>query len=309
MGLWNILTGQHPITEKDMQAMTAKQGYIKYAFRYIGGHINYPSMIEAVLELSLPDNPDAVINVYSNLSIAGIEVKPGQFLFTIPLKKIIHIENNNQKEFAGAFLIGGLGALLQETRYFIAIHYYDEKNIKQKVIFGTTPAIKSENYFAAFYKAFIDTITKVNPKALSGEPVAEETTSDLASQLEKLSQLKEKGMLTDDEFIAAKATLLNKNAEGLSKPIQSEPVDSMPANNASSPPAKKCKVSIKGPDDSKKLYLIAKDFCKDSGVTFDKAKEFLTKGVIMSFEDKNKATKFVEKYNQMGCKTELKETQ
>lgn len=67
------------------------------------------------------------------------------------------------------------------------------------------------------------------------------------------------------------------------------------------------RVFIKGPDDTKKLYLAQRDFYKDAGVTFDKAKEFLTKGVIMSFEDKNKAMKFIEKYNQLGCKTELKE--
>jgi hypothetical protein len=69
---------------------------------------------------------------------------------------------------------------------------------------------------------------------------------------------------------------------------------------------KNIKVSIKGPDDRKQLYLATKDFYKDAGVTFDKAKEFLLKGVIMSFQNKNKAMAFIEKYNLMGCKTELK---
>lgn len=68
------------------------------------------------------------------------------------------------------------------------------------------------------------------------------------------------------------------------------------------------RVFIKGPDDTKKLYLAQRDFYKDAGVAFDKAKEFLTKGVVMSFKDKEQAMIFIEKYNQMGCKTELKET-
>jgi hypothetical protein len=92
--------------------------------------------------------------------------------------------------------------------------------------------------------------------------------------------------------------------ESLSMP-QAEAKTVTPESPAES--AKNIRVSIKGPDDSKKLYLIAKEFYKDAGVTFDKAKEFLTKGVIMSFEDRNNAMKFIEKYNQMGCRTELKE--
>lgn len=307
MGLWNMLTGQHPITEKDWKAMTAKQGYIKYAFRYFGGHINYPSIIDSVIEHSLPENPDGMLNVYNNLSSAGIEVKPGQLLFSIPLKKIISIQNSNQKEFSGAFLIHGLGALLQETRYFIAIQFYDENNNKQKVAFGTTMAIKSENYFSAFYKSFVDTLSKVNPKALSGEPITENTTQDLANQLEKLSQLKEKGMLTDEEFIAAKGKLLNgQNKELLASSQLGEPI-AKTETTITPPPSQKYKVKIKGPDESKKMYIATKTYCTDAGVSFEKAKEHLTKGVIMKFEEKDRALQFMEKYKQMDCKAELQE--
>jgi len=62
------------------------------------------------------------------------------------------------------------------------------------------------------------------------------------------------------------------------------------------------------PQDRKNLYLIAKEFYKDAGFTFDKTKELLIKGVIMSFEDRNIAMKFIEKYKQLGCKAEIKET-
>lgn len=212
MGFFSSLFGGglYSITDKDIEAMTAKEGYVRFAFRYVGGHINYPSKVESVIELSLLNNPVSVINVYTNLSSAGLEVQPDQFLFSIPLKKIIKIENNSQKEFSGGVLIGGLGAILQETRLFVIIHYRDENNVKQQVIFGTTPAIKSEKYFDAFYKAFIGTLTEVNPKALSGEVIEEGTKSDLATQLEKLSELKEKGMLTDEEFNIAKSKLLNE---------------------------------------------------------------------------------------------------
>jgi hypothetical protein len=308
MGFFSSLFsgGLYSISDKDIKAMTAKEGYVRFAFRYVGGHINFPSKIEAVLELSLLNNPVSVINIYANQSAAGLEVQPGHFLFSIPLKKIVKVENNNQKEFSGAILIGGLGAILQETRYFVVIHFYDDKNIKQQTAFGTTPAIKSEAYFDAFYKAFIGTLTEVNPQALSGEIKEKEQKSDLTSQLEKLAVLKEKGMLTDEEFIAAKAKLLNGKNEDVRAQINDESAKDNAGDNATPPTMKKYKVKIKGPDDSKKLYLATKDFYKDAGVTFDKAKEFLTKGVIMSFQDKNQAMEFIEKYNLMGCKTEMK---
>lgn len=297
--------GLYSISDKDIKAMTAKEGYVRFAFRYVGGHINYPSKIEAVLELSLLNNPACVINVYANQSAAGLEVQPGQFLFSIPMKKIIKVENNNQREFSGAFLIGGIGAILQETRYFVVIHYYDDNNVRHQTAFGTTPAIKSETYFDAFYKAFIGTLTEINPQALSGEVKEEEQKEDVTSQLEKLAALKEKGMLTDEEFIAAKAKLLNRQNEEAKTASHPESAKANAADTATPPPLLNYKVKIKGPDDSKKMYIATKAFCKDAGVAFEKAKALLTRGVIMKFEDKNSALQFVEKYNQMDCRAEL----
>jgi len=50
--------GLYSLTDKDIEAMTAKEGYVRFAFRYAGGHIDYPSKIESVIELSLLNNPD-----------------------------------------------------------------------------------------------------------------------------------------------------------------------------------------------------------------------------------------------------------
>ena len=55
-------------------------------------------------------------------------------------------------------------------------------------------------------------------------------------------------------------------------------------------------VKIKGPNESKKLYIATKEFYKDAGVNFEKAKEFLSIGTTLTFENKNDALKFVEKY-------------
>lgn len=60
-------------------------------------------------------------------------------------------------------------------------------------------------------------------------------------------------------------------------------------------------VIIKGPDDAKKFYLVAKELSKDSGIDFNKAKEELTKGFSRRFEKGDEALKFIEKYKQMGC--------
>lgn len=66
-------------------------------------------------------------------------------------------------------------------------------------------------------------------------------------------------------------------------------------------------VEIKGPDDSKKTYFITKEFYKDIGVTFEKAKDFLSYGTTCNFKNKDEALKFVEKYKGMGCRVELNE--
>ena len=309
MGFFSSLFdgGLYSISDRDIKAMTAIEGYIRYAFRYVGGHINYPSKIEAVIELPIVNNPDSIINVYTNQSVAGLEVQPGKFLFSIPLKTIFKIENNKQKEFAGAFLIGGLGAILQETRYFVVIHYRDENNVKQQVIFGTTPAIKSEAYFDVFYKAFIGTITEINPKALSCETAEKVSTPDLASQLEKLSELKAKGLLTDEEFASAKSKLLNEGNAELNKNIQASADKTNSPDNPLPQPVKSYRVKITAPNDSKQLYNTAKELCKDVALSSAQAKDVLTKGTTLNFKDKNVALRLIEKYKNMGCQTDLKE--
>ena len=129
----------------------------------------------------------------------------------------------------------------------------------------------------------------------------------MVTQLGKLSQLKEKGMLTDNEFIAAKSKILNHDAEDSNKASQGPIGNSVPDNKTTLPPIQTCTVNIKGPADSKNMYFAAKVFYKDAGVTFEKAKESLSSGAVMKFKDKKQAMEFIEKYNEMGCKSELKE--
>jgi hypothetical protein len=64
-------------------------------------------------------------------------------------------------------------------------------------------------------------------------------------------------------------------------------------------------VNIKGPEDPKNLYLATKEFYKDAGVNFEKAKEFLIKGTTLNFENKDDALKIIDKYKQMGCYVNL----
>jgi ribosomal protein L7/L12 len=73
------------------------------------------------------------------------------------------------------------------------------------------------------------------------------------------------------------------------------------------PSKEKYRVKIKGPDDPQKMYVITKEFYKDVGVTFEKAKGFLSSGTTCNFENKDEALKFVEKYKELGCEVELKE--
>jgi len=67
-------------------------------------------------------------------------------------------------------------------------------------------------------------------------------------------------------------------------------------------PSNNYAVKIEVLDDPKKIYLIAKEFYKDVGVSFVKAKEFLSTGTTVNFQDKSEALKFIEKYQGMGCK-------
>jgi hypothetical protein len=81
--------------------------------------------------------------------------------------------------------------------------------------------------------------------------------------------------------------------------------------NLESSPAKqsksKFKIIIKTPDNSRELHNIAKELCKDIELSFSKAKEVLSKGIILNFDDKDEALRIISKYKDMGCKTKLKE--
>ncbi len=127
------------------------------------------------------------------------------------------------------------------------------------------------------------------------------------SRLLELRNKKEKGMITNEVFIAAKSKFLNRQNEDAKAAIHDEPAKANAADNTTPPYAKNYKVKIKGPDDSKKMYLATKAFYKDADVTFEKAKAFLMQGVIMTFEDKEDALQFAEKYKQMECKAELQD--
>lgn len=61
-------------------------------------------------------------------------------------------------------------------------------------------------------------------------------------------------------------------------------------------------VKIMGPTDSKKFYLVAREFCKDFGLSFQKTKEDLLKGADCRFENKDEALKIIEKYTKIGCR-------
>lgn len=70
-------------------------------------------------------------------------------------------------------------------------------------------------------------------------------------------------------------------------------------------PIQNIRVSIKGPDDPKKLYFAVKELHKDIGVDFEKAKEFLVKGYSRRFEDIDEAYKFIDKYKQLECMVKM----
>jgi len=145
MGIFDSLFGGglYSITDNDTQRMTAHKGYVRYAFRYLGGHSKFPRIFECVAELSAEETSNPILNIYSNNSAAGILVDPDNYCFSVKLKNIKKIEHGNKSEFSGAILVGGFGAVLNETRFLVYLEYLDEEGTFQKIGFGTTPAIKS----------------------------------------------------------------------------------------------------------------------------------------------------------------------
>jgi hypothetical protein len=81
---------------------------------------------------------------------------------------------------------------------------------------------------------------------------------------------------------------------GKDQPIENPEIPSETVNGT-------YRVKIKGSGDPKKIYLIAKEFCKDAGVTFEKAKSFLSSGTSLNFENEDEALKFFNKYKEMEC--------
>lgn len=116
-----------------------------------------------------------------------------------------------------------------------------------------------------------------------------------------------KGLLTDAEFSSAKSKLLNETTADSNKSNQTSVTKAGPPENPAPPSVKSYKVTITAPNDSKQLYNMAKELCKDVALSFAQAKDVLTKGTTLSFEDKGVALQISDKYKNMSCQTELKE--
>lgn len=97
------------------------------------------------------------------------------------------------------------------TNGFISFSFSGGKESKG----GLFDATKDENSIMITkkqlndFKKAKDLIYDLMKKASSSEPKAQETSSDPIELLEKLSDLKEKGIISDDEFTAKKKQILN----------------------------------------------------------------------------------------------------
>ena len=211
MGLFDNIFGGgvYSLSPGDREKMTAKEGFIRYAFKYLGGHRKYPELYNIVAELSIVSASNQILNIYANTSAAGFSPSPGQIMLAIPIQSVFNVANTNKDEFSGGAMIGGLGAILQETRYILTIDYVDDQGFKQTVRFGSTEVIKSESYFKEFVKHLNSCMEEHNTKALEPDQVVKDN-DDIVVQLEKLSALKEKGVLTEEEFSKAKSKLLEE---------------------------------------------------------------------------------------------------
>ncbi len=106
-----------------------------------------------------------------------------------------------------------------------------------------------ENCYKATVKPFVDAVNaakrelknqSANPMASRTANLAPSTDDDVIGKLERLATLKEKGLLSDEEFAAQKAKILGQGGAQERKP-QAETVAPVPVNMA--PPAKTAQVS------------------------------------------------------------------
>lgn len=212
MGLFDSIFGGglYSLSSGDRRKMTAKKGFIRYAFSYLGGHRRFPEVCNIVAELSVAGSLNPVLNVYTNRSPAGFSPDPKEPMFALPMNLITRVANDNKNEFAGGLMIDGLGAILQETRYLLTIDYVTTRGVNQTIRFGSTAAVKSEPYFKEFVKHLADCLEQRDTTAVVPEQTVA-SDGDITTQLERLNALRQQGALTEEEFSNAKTKLLGNS--------------------------------------------------------------------------------------------------
>ena len=185
-------------TKEKMTPILRKHGEIVNEFdvNYLGGHPSYNNMnctIKLFKEL-------IVLLDYSTDSYAEIHYKD---IFDVELVSKEHI---TQSPTLGKFLIFGVASLaMQEQKVqknnFIIISFSDS-GINTKVIFKT---LEASQIYSLINKCRIE-----YNKEHGVSDYKTNNSTDALEQIKKLSELRDEGILTEDEFQEKKRELLSK---------------------------------------------------------------------------------------------------
>ena len=173
-----------------------------YGVVYLGGHPNYPK--KKVGEISLNIMPDCFYltpttgsqNWFSEFKIGYDSISK----FEIVQRQVSTVEG----------LLGGVNSRQLNQPNNIHITYANEQNdeITLRLEMLTGVSVMGQ---AAKCSELLDFL-KVNGilNKFKGDIPSEQKQDDIPAQIEKLSGLKDKGIITEDEFTAKKAELLAK---------------------------------------------------------------------------------------------------
>lgn len=159
---------------------------------YEGGHESYAEIEDG--ELYLYDNE---IEFYS-ISL-GI-------IFTVPIDQIKNVKYDLAEDISmKKLIVFGLGSFaLKDKTYYLIIDYVSKNGIDNQVVFNTGK--NKEQFF----------INKLNVlRNLSNSKTIKKTTANLGhdssiESIKQLSELKDKGILTEEEFSEKKKQILDK---------------------------------------------------------------------------------------------------
>ena len=168
------------------------------AGKYLGGHPELPQSSDGVITINKAGIFFEVMFPFAGLIISIENIKKAEFKTEEQIHKDVTL---GRLLLFGVFAFGMKKKTKTQKNYLVVI--YEENGIENTVVFETQKAGALASALARARQEYI----KENPAAETKESPA---AIDIPEQIRKLAELKEQGIITQEEFEVKKKELLSK---------------------------------------------------------------------------------------------------